>query len=73
MYTNDDLDAISLLWIVLAILFVVGIVAISGCASREVSSTDNHHRVPQVNCQEVKYEGHMHRICCEPEHCVFVD
>ena len=52
-----------------AILTLMG-----GCAAREPSSTDNHHRIPQSTCSVMKSGGTIHRVCCDPDGwCVFAD
>jgi len=55
--------------LVLALIFM----ALDSCASRVSSSTDNHHRVPVVDCNMIKFEGHMQEICCENDHCVLTE
>lgn len=44
-----------------------------GCAAQEPSSTDNHHRLPEINCSAKMYNGQYHKFCCEGETCVFTD
>ena len=64
----------SMLWIlVLWFLIILMLFALYGCASREVSSTDYHHRVPEVHCAVVKYQGQMRELCCESGRCAFTN
>lgn len=65
-YIENDAGAVLLIVLVLVFLGIL----FDGCASREPSSTDNHHRVPQVDCNMIKFEGHFQEICCENNYCV---
>jgi hypothetical protein len=71
---DNDLSE-KLAWkLVTAALVILAIMTIMlGCASMEPSSTDPHHRVPEVNCGLIKYQGHVHKYCCDGDECEFED
>lgn len=46
---------------------------LTGCAAAQPSSTDNHHRLPQVECTPVNFDGRFRKMCCEAERCWFAD
>lgn len=54
-------------------LVLIFVLFLLGCAAQEPSSTDNHHRLPEINCTQKMYQGRYHRFCCEGETCVFTD
>lgn len=54
-------------------LLLLVFMAMDSCASREASSTDHHNRVPQVDCNIIKFEGHFQEICCSGEQCVLTE
>jgi hypothetical protein len=67
--TEDYMSRDGLYIIILVLIFI----GLSSCADRIASSTDNHNRVPQVNCTMIKFEGHMQEMCCEENHCVLTE
>ena len=56
---------------IMKVALLIALVVLGGCASRESSSTDAHHRLPQVSCTLVTYHGEIKNICCEGERCWF--
>ena len=62
-----SLDA--MLIVLLALVFI----AMDSCASRVASSTDDHHRIPKIDCSMIKFQGHMQEICCEQERCFLTE
>lgn len=61
------------LLVLVVVAVLIGVSALChGCAA-EISSTDNHHRLPQFECTMIKYQGVMREICCEGERCVLTE
>ena len=42
---------------------------LTGCAAREISSTDDHHRITRPDCSLVRVNNSMHTLCCMGERC----
>lgn len=51
------------------IRWLVVVLALTGCAGREVSSTDHHNRILQVSCYNVPYDHMVRTMCCDGERC----
>lgn len=56
-------------WAIFILVLVLLAIAAFGCAAAEPSSTDNHHRLPEINCTEAKLDGQYHHLCCEGPTC----
>ena len=52
---------------------IILILLLTGCAAREISSTDDHHRIPRPDCSLIHYEGHLRTLCCLGERCWLVN
>jgi hypothetical protein len=58
--------------LIVFILVTLGVI-FDGCAGMEPASTDHHNRVPQVNCDIIRYRGQVREMCCEGERCVLTE
>jgi hypothetical protein len=55
------------------IVLVLVFIGLSSCADRIASSTDNHSRVPVVNCTMIRYQHTLREMCCQAETCVLTE
>lgn len=57
---------------VFIIVLVLVFAMLDGCANI-VSSTDQHNRVPKVDCNLIRIDNQMREVCCERDYCVLTD